>query len=113
MRLRNPTGSVHYIETYPGETVLELKKWIAEEYGCPSKPITLKHGEDVISDETLTMNLPKDGFITICLLQDSRVAEKEARTLKKRRARRKQLKGMEKVRKVLIPKVCIEKQDQD
>lgn len=61
------------------------------------------------------MNLPKDGFITICLLQDSRVAEKEARTLKKRRARRKQLKGMEKVRKVkvLIPKVCIEKQDQE
>ena len=79
----------------------DLKKWIAEEYECPKEPLTLKHGEDVLSDETLTVELPRDGFITICLLQDTKIVAKEVRKRKKSRAKRRQLKGI-RHKKVLI-----------
>lgn len=102
LRLRNPTGSIHYIESYEGETVCDLKKWIAEEYECTQGPLTLKHGENVLNDDTKTVDLPRDGFITICLLQDTRVVAKDLRKRKMSRAKRRQLKGMKQHKKVLI-----------
>jgi hypothetical protein len=104
IRLRRPAGSLHYVQSYHGERILEIKKWLALSFAnCSPESITLKVGDTVLCDDALTEDLPDTGYVLICLT-DTAMSEKSMPRRKKLRPR-KRSRSVNRARKVLVSAV--------
>jgi hypothetical protein len=88
LRMRGPSGSLHYMQAYRDERVADVKSWLANVHGYPIEGMALRHGDTTVPDDTLASELPTTGLIAICLLPRPAPPRRMAAIQPKRRVRR-------------------------
>ena len=65
LRIKEPTGHIHYIQTYKGETVGNLREFLYEHYNYPKEQVRISHNNQILNDDYVFEDEKKESILEL------------------------------------------------